>query len=618
MRLDFEPSATLYPIVDTFDQTGSHHNQASDLLDEGVKAARAGERLRARAALLQAVDLDPRLENGWLWLASISETPEELLGFLERVLTINPENERALEWMAATKKLLAKTFVQRAADAIEAGRIDDATRYYHEALGADGENAAAWLGLASMESIDDEKIKWLDRLLAFDPQNQEALRERSAAGDRIKEQMLGDAKLMVAEGRKLEAFAMLDTINAASPKSAEAWLLRWHLAETLDDKLAALEKACAADPANALAVAALEWTRAFLEEVAILRDRAAEAEAEARQTSDRSWPQTAEPAFSDAAIKDFFVPPADDRSNGYAPEVALDQPAEEEADDTYKIPMPDDSLTSFSVADREDQFMTVADTAALAAEANCPFCGAANPSFAMVCQGCLAALTVVDIDRLLWNPHADKFILRDAVERMERELADGDAGEAELTTLGIAHLQLGNYQAGYEHLQNALTTNPDNIVLAGQVSAVHVRIEEIRRQNEARADAPKGKTILVVDDSATVRKLIAGKLEKCSHSVFCAGDGREALERLQELVPDLMLVDITMPGMDGYEVCRRVRANGATKDVPVVMISGKDGAYDSVRGEAAGASGFITKPFGPETLMKAVDAVLKGDAIAAE
>ena len=82
MRLDFEPAATLYPITDTLTQNGSHHNEASDLLDEGVKAARAGERLRARAALLQAVDLDPRLENGWLWLASISETPEELLGFL--------------------------------------------------------------------------------------------------------------------------------------------------------------------------------------------------------------------------------------------------------------------------------------------------------------------------------------------------------------------------------------------------------------------------------------------------------------------------------------------------------------------------------------------------------
>ncbi|PYT00578.1 MAG: hypothetical protein DMF63_08150 [Acidobacteria bacterium] len=125
---------------------------------------------------------------------------------------------------------------------------------------------------------------------------------------------------------------------------------------------------------------------------------------------------------------------------------------------------------------------------------------------------------------------------------------------------------------------------------------------------------PKGKSILVVDDSPTVRKLISGKLEKCGHEVICANDGVEAMERLEHFVPDLVLLDITMPRMDGYQVCKQIRSNDATRDVTVVMISGKDGFFDKVRGRMAGTTGYITKPFGPETLMKAVEMYLSGEA----
>ena len=105
--------------------------------------------------------------------------------------------------------------------------------------------------------------------------------------------------------------------------------------------------------------------------------------------------------------------------------------------------------------------------------------------------------------------------------------------------------------------------------------------------------------ILVVDDSATVRKLISGKLSKSGHNVVSASDGVEALEKMAEQVPDLVLLDITMPRMDGYEVCKQIRANPACSHVPVVMISGKDGFFDKVRGKMAGTTGYVTKPFRP-------------------
>src|SRR5204863_9943115 len=95
------------------------------------------------------------------------------------------------------------------------------------------------------------------------------------------------------------------------------------------------------------------------------------------------------------------------------------------------------------------------------------------------------------------------------------------------------------------------------------------------------------------------------------HTVTCAEDGVEALSRLEDGRPDLILLDIAMPRMDGYEVCREIRSRENTKDLPVVMISGKDGFFDKVRGRMAGATGYVTKPFVPETLMKALEEYLE-------
>ncbi|MBL8125305.1 MAG: response regulator [Blastocatellia bacterium] len=198
---------------------------------------------------------------------------------------------------------------------------------------------------------------------------------------------------------------------------------------------------------------------------------------------------------------------------------------------------------------------------------------------------------------------------------MESELNSREHSESELTLLGIGHLNLRNFDEGYGYLQKASALNPNNVVLSSQVNLLHIRLEEIKQKAEEQDQLPKGKSILVVDDSATVRKLIAGKLEKRGHEVFCAADGVEAIEQLNSMVPDLILLDITMPRMDGYQVCKVIRSKDSTKDVPVVMISGKDGFFDKVRGRMAGTTGYITKPFGPETLMKAVETYMRGEVL---
>jgi twitching motility two-component system response regulator PilG len=215
---------------------------------------------------------------------------------------------------------------------------------------------------------------------------------------------------------------------------------------------------------------------------------------------------------------------------------------------------------------------------------------------------------------VLANSAVDRNAVSRAVVRMEADWNEREFNGDELTTLALGHLNLGSFDAGRKYMQEALQLDPNNVVLASQLNALSIRLDEIARQREADEARPRGKTILVVDDSATVRKLISGKLEKSGHNVINACDGVEALERMSEQVPDLVLLDITMPRMDGYEVCKQIRANPNCSHIPVVMISGKDGFFDKVRGRMAGASGYVTKPFGPETLMRALETYLIPDA----
>lgn len=112
--------------------------------------------------------------------------------------------------------------------------------------------------------------------------------------------------------------------------------------------------------------------------------------------------------------------------------------------------------------------------------------------------------------------------------------------------------------------------------------------------------------VLTVDDSAIVRKAVVGSLEKEGYKVLEAASGMDALSILKEITPDLVLLDITMPIMDGYEVCKLIKKSPELKSLPVVMLSGKDGFFDKVKGKLAGSNEYITKPFEPNTLLKTV------------
>jgi twitching motility two-component system response regulator PilH len=110
-------------------------------------------------------------------------------------------------------------------------------------------------------------------------------------------------------------------------------------------------------------------------------------------------------------------------------------------------------------------------------------------------------------------------------------------------------------------------------------------------------------TVLLVEDSLTQQEMIAEILQKKGLKVSLANDGVEALEKIQANCPDLVVLDIIMPKMNGYEVCRHIKSNPKTQSIPVIMCSSKSEEFDRYWGMKQGADAYICKPFHPKELL---------------
>ncbi len=702
MRLESESNLITPPAIESNEFVSPDASaDFQQILASGIAAAQSGDRVSARRLLFQASGIDPRCEDIWMWLASISEYPEELLIFLGNALDINPENQRAAEWRAATRSLLAKTFVQRAVAAHEEGIPAQAEQCIEHALNYDNECELAWLWKASFANDEKHKVEYLQKVLEINPDNADAqvaldaiLTERSLAA-------FNEVKSAAVAGRRKKALDLVNEFLRVEPNIADAWILRSHLSLGMDEKIESLQRALEIDPENPTARSAYDF---LSETVESTQEQTPEADFHADEASVRPADEVvlvSEAHPVESTVEEFEEPalehselveqplgevfesvatPADEAPEFLAQpseetfefadlpaDVASDSfestfletfdvdtsPSEQEPDadlQTHDQPgfaedaanskanvfeelqplelraqrdidpaeISQEGLPEFTdrpIYEKAAEFRPEPEPASTEypAEKNrsaCPFCEMPHEPQAFTCDTCNAVMSLSDIESLLNNPRADRETIQQAVTQMEAEWNLRDFSETELTQLGIGYFNLGNYDAGVKYLHEAARLDPNNVILSGQLNTIAIRLVEMRQQDEVHNAMPKGKTILVVDDSATVRKLISSKLEKSGHNVVCAEDGVEALERLEEGLPDLVLLDISMPRMDGYEVCKQIRTNPAARDLPVIMISGKDGFFDKVRGRMAGSTGYVTKPFGPETLMKALETYL--------
>ncbi|MEU8524941.1 MULTISPECIES: response regulator transcription factor [Streptomyces] len=117
-----------------------------------------------------------------------------------------------------------------------------------------------------------------------------------------------------------------------------------------------------------------------------------------------------------------------------------------------------------------------------------------------------------------------------------------------------------------------------------------------------------GARVLVVDDDPTVAEVVTGYLERAGFAVEHAADGSDGLRRAEERWPDLVVLDLMLPGLDGLEVCRRLRGHGP---VPVIMLTARGDEEDRITGLEVGADDYVTKPFSPRELVLRVESVLR-------
>ena len=113
--------------------------------------------------------------------------------------------------------------------------------------------------------------------------------------------------------------------------------------------------------------------------------------------------------------------------------------------------------------------------------------------------------------------------------------------------------------------------------------------------------------ILIVDDTLINLRLLSSMLGTSGYVVYEASDGRTALEAVRTHQPDLILLDIRLPGMDGYEVCRQIKVDEATRNIPVIFVSALDEQTDKVQGFAVGGVDYITKPFQSKEVLARVE-----------
>jgi len=120
-----------------------------------------------------------------------------------------------------------------------------------------------------------------------------------------------------------------------------------------------------------------------------------------------------------------------------------------------------------------------------------------------------------------------------------------------------------------------------------------------------------GPLVLVVEDEAAIATMLRYNLEKQGYRVAEASDGQEALTRIQEQQPDIVLLDWMLPLMSGIEVCRQIRRKPSTRDLPVIMVTARTEDHDAVRGLNTGADDYITKPFNIDSLLARMRALLR-------
>lgn len=217
---------------------------------------------------------------------------------------------------------------------------------------------------------------------------------------------------------------------------------------------------------------------------------------------------------------------------------------------------------------------------------SCPFCSTTFPDSQVVCPKCRSFCRLTTVQELTSYHGAEELVLEQSVTKWQSRAEQNPSFDAHYWA-ALALLHLGRVSDALPHLQAAHAFRQSDIELLRALRAIESR-----------------RVVMVVDDSPTIRQAVSEALEQEECRVIAVPDGVHALTRLETERPSLILLDITMPRMDGYQTCKVIRQNAALKNIPVIMLSGNDGFFDKVKGRLAGAAEYLTKPLSTAVLRK--------------
>ncbi len=252
----------------------------------------------------------------------------------------------------------------------------------------------------------------------------------------------------------------------------------------------------------------------------------------------------------------------------------------------------------------------------------CPFCWSAVSDTAVECLYCKSNL-FVHKHFFSATRSSKRAVLKKAISRYTQVISREKNIQAHYY-LAMAHLNLEQWEEALNQLNETAKLAPENKTFADQLQALLSYMagletgtipEEVARLGESHPfwTSPaevKNNKVLVVDDSAVARKVASLALKRNGYEISQAKNGLEALTRLNTQKPDLVLLDIIMPKMDGYETLSIIKNSQEFKHIPVIMLTSRDNLFDKIKGKRSGSNEYLTKPFDPDDLVAKVSKYL--------
>jgi twitching motility two-component system response regulator PilG len=269
------------------------------------------------------------------------------------------------------------------------------------------------------------------------------------------------------------------------------------------------------------------------------------------------------------------------------------------------------------VKEDNEKFFFVSGQLTDAVVRKCYFCWAPINKSATSCHYCRGHL-IISRESLAQSGVANARCLEAARERYGRILRRYPRSLISLYCLGLININSRNFQDALAYLDRTAKMAPDKALFAHQLKMLldHLArqtVEEQPMQAAAPVEIPAAvaampevaeqKMILVVEDSSTTRKVISITLSRQGFRVVEAADGLEALSKISEERPDLIMLDVILPKMDGYKILSIIKGNKEFRDIPVIMLTSKDGFINKMKGKMAGSSAYLTKPFDPDKMI---------------